>query len=115
MTPAHRPPAPRASGLHRAQTGGILILGVTYALALSIPITKGFSDGREWLAVPLAGPFGALARNVKPQWGIALDGIGQIVGTSLIAAGASVSWETTAAAGARGTARETTIQLRGSF
>ncbi len=113
--PVHPPAASRSSGLSRARVGGILILGLTYGLALSLPLRKGFSDGREWCAVPVVGPFGALVRGVRPHWGLALDGIGQLVGTSLIAAGASVSWETTAIAPARGTAKVTTVHIHSSF
>jgi hypothetical protein len=109
------PPVSHSAGLHRATTGGILILAVTYGLALGIPVRDGFSDGREWLAVPLVGPFGGLARRVRPHWGLALDGIGQLLGTSLIVSGASVGWESTASTRASGTAKVTTVHFQGSF
>jgi hypothetical protein len=54
-------------------------------------------------------------RRVQPHWGLALDGIGQLLGTSLIAAGASVSWESTASTRTRGTARETAVHVHGSL
>jgi hypothetical protein len=113
--PAPPTPVSHSAGLHRATTGGILILAVTYGLALGIPVRDGFSDGREWLAVPLVGPFGGLARRVRPHWGLALDGIGQLLGTSLIAAGASVGWQSTASTRASGTAKVTTVHFQGSF
>ena len=92
-------PVPRPSEplLTRVQTGGLVLFGVSYGLVLSIPVMHGFSEGREWLAVPVAGPIiGATNGVLEYPWAVVLDEVGQVGGLSLLIAGDSVSWGSTA-------------------
>jgi hypothetical protein len=86
-------PAPRHdTSLSRARSGGIFLFGVSYGLVLAVPVMKGFRDGREWLAVPLAGPWVAMTKDAAPPWALVLDDLGQLFGTALILAGPSITW-----------------------
>ena len=98
-------PRPSSPWLTRTQTGGLLLFGVSYGAALGVPVAGGFSDGREWFAVPLAGPILAVthdrpgarseALHLDP-WAIVFDEIGQVGGVALFLAGDSVSWGSSA-------------------
>ena len=92
--PVLRPPEPL---LTRVQTGGLVLFGVSYGLVLGIPAMNGFSEGREWFALPVAGPIVAATRGaVDYPWAIVLDEVGQVGGLTLLVAGDSVSWGSTA-------------------
>jgi hypothetical protein len=98
-------PRPSSPWLTRTQTGGLVLFGVSYGAALGVPVVGGFSDGREWFAVPFAGPILAVAYD-RPgarsealhldPWAIVLDEIGQVGGVALFLAGDSVSWGSSA-------------------
>jgi hypothetical protein len=92
-------PVPRPSEplLTRIQTGGVILFGVSYGIALSIPVADGFSHGREWFALPLVGPPLGYAHNDSfNPWAIAFDELGQVGGIALLLAGDGVSWGSTA-------------------
>jgi len=42
-------------------TGGVVGLSVSYAAAVIVGASQGFENGTGWLAVPLVGPWGAIA------------------------------------------------------
>jgi len=90
-------PRPSEPLLSRVQAGGLVLFGVSYGVALGVPAVAGFSEGREWFALPLAGPVIGLARGapVSP-WPVVFDEIGQVGGLTLLVAGDSVSWGGTA-------------------
>lgn len=92
---AGEPPVPRPSEplLSRVQTGGLVLFGVSYGIALGVPAVAGFSEGREWFALPVAGPVIGLVRGapVSP-WPVVFDEIGQVGGLTLLVAGDTVSW-----------------------
>jgi hypothetical protein len=90
-------PRPSSPWLTRTQTGGLVLFGVSYGAALGVPVVAGFSDGREWFAVPLAGPLIAMTHELHlDPWAIVLDEIGQVGGVTLFLAGDSVSWGSSA-------------------
>jgi hypothetical protein len=49
-------PRPSESLLSRVQAGGLVLFGVSYGIAFGVPAVAGFSEGREWFALPVAGP-----------------------------------------------------------
>jgi hypothetical protein len=74
-----------------------VLFGVSYGAALGVPLVAGFSDGREWFAVPLAGPVIGMTHELHiDPWAIVLDEIGQVGGVTLFLAGDTVSWGSTA-------------------
>jgi hypothetical protein len=83
------PSVPTRSTHSRAVTGGALLFGVAYGIALYLPIKQRFEGDATWLAVPFAGPFAAMTD--KPDdvayAGLAFDGIAQLGGAVLFAAG----------------------------
>jgi hypothetical protein len=88
---------PSSPWLTRIQTGGLVLFGVSYGAALGVPVVAGFSDGREWFAVPLAGPLIGMTHELHlDPWAIVLDEIGQVGGVTLFLAGDSVSWGSSA-------------------
>jgi len=90
-------PRPSEPLLTRVQTGGLLLFGVSYGLALGVPAVSGFSESREWFAIPVAGPVIGMARGAPlDAWPIVLDEIGQVGGLTLLIAGDSVSWGSSA-------------------
>jgi len=83
--------------LSRVQTGGLVLFGVSYGIALGVPAVAGFSEEREWFAVPLAGPVIGLVRGAPiSPWPVVFDEIGQVGGLTLLVAGDNVSWGSTA-------------------
>jgi hypothetical protein len=74
----------------RAVTGGALVFGVAYGLALYLPARDGFEQQRGWLAVPFVGPSLAMANEITDvsYWGLAFDQIGQLGGGALMMVGA---------------------------
>jgi hypothetical protein len=90
-------PRPSSPWLTRTQTGGLVLFSVSYGAALGVPVVSGFSEGREWFAVPLAGPIIAMTHELHlDPWAIVLDEIGQVGGVTLFLAGDSVSWSSSA-------------------
>ena len=90
-------PRPSEPALSRVQTGGLVLFGVSYGIALGVPSVAGFSEGREWFALPLAGPVIGLARGAPiSPWPVVFDEIGQLGGLTLLVAGDRVSWGSTA-------------------
>jgi len=93
-------PRPDSPLLTRIQTGGLLVFGVSYGIALGVPAVNGFSEGREWFAVPVAGPVIGLSRGAPiDPWAVAFDEIGQVGGLTLLLAGDSVGWGSSASIG----------------
>lgn len=81
----------------RPRVGGIVLFSASYGLALAAPLGSGFSNGREWLAVPAFGPMlGIALRADVPPWALVLDEVGQVGGLLLTLAGDHVSWSSTA-------------------
>jgi hypothetical protein len=117
---AHLPPwrgyaAVQSAPDIRALAAGMVLLGVGYALALSVPIAKDWEGQTGWLAVPLAGPWIALGSGwdlERPSAEvIALDGVVQASGGLLLAGafayprrilGPAQSWSLTVQPHARG-------------
>jgi len=64
---------------YSALSAGAILLSVGYAIALSVPIRKGFDENSGRLAIPAIGPW---LRD--PTWGWALDGLMQLGGAAFI-------------------------------
>jgi hypothetical protein len=108
-------PRPSSPSLSRTQTGGLVLFGVSYGAALGVPVVAGFSDGREWFAVPLAGPLIGMTHGLHiDPWAIVLDEIGQLGGVTLFLAGDSVSWGSSASV-ARCRGSGLCVRARGFF
>lgn len=69
----------------RTLSGGLILFGGAYGIALAIPVSEGFDDARGFLAVPGAGPWIALEAGADVDgWAIAADGVLQLSGAFLI-------------------------------
>lgn len=64
---------------YHALSAGVILLGLGYAIALSVPVQKNFSGDSGRLAVPLLGPWLS-----NPSWGWALDGLVQLGGMAFM-------------------------------
>jgi hypothetical protein len=64
---------------YEALTAGAILLGVGYALALSVPLHRNFTGDSRHLAVPLVGPWLS-----SVTWPYALDGLLQLGGVTFI-------------------------------
>jgi|SRR5688572_12499446 hypothetical protein len=83
QTPTVRPP------ISQAVTGGAVLLGAAYGLALYLPVRQGFEGDATWLTVPMIGPFAAMADRPDDVGysGLVFDGLAQIGGAVLIGTG----------------------------
>jgi hypothetical protein len=82
-------------------TGGLVGLGASYAGAIIVGATQGFKNATGWLAVPIAGPWVAIAeREYEPRrcvrqavaqvqfiTFVAVDGVFQLASGFLLLAG----------------------------
>jgi hypothetical protein len=86
-------PTPRRPPLSQAVTGGAVLFGAAYGLALYLPIRQGFQGDATWLAVPMIGPFAAMADRPDDVGysGLVFDGLAQIGGAVLVGAGIAES------------------------
>lgn len=82
--------------MSRAVTGGAVLFGAAYGLALYLPVSQGFRGDGTWLAVPMIGPFVAMADRPDDVGysGLVFDGIGQLGGAVLFGAGIAESTRT---------------------
>ncbi len=72
----------------RAVNGGLVLFGASYAGAIGGAAASDFRSDTAWLAVPVFGPWISIARGTTLNaWGLSLDGLAQLGGATLVAAG----------------------------